>query len=186
MGLIGWITLTRLMRMEAKRVFVALLFLLFVFYGCLDLGTIYRQFSLSGGILYHGLPITIEYEKGTIRSGVDREGNPWQQEMFHHYGYFEGIMGADGKELDVYYNPDGKSDKIFRVIQLDTLTGKFDEYKIMIGFDTIEDAKQGYLVHYPDGWVGFGGIEEITLEHIKREKALDELVKQAQDLDMGY
>ena len=39
--------------------------------------------------------------------------------------------------------------------------------KIMIGFDTIEDAKQGYLVHYPDEWIGFGGIEEITLEEIK-------------------
>ena len=157
MGLIGWITLSRLMRMEAKRVFVTLLFLLFVFYGGLDFSK----------VSYRGLPITIAYEKGTVRSGVDREGNPWQQEMFHHYGYFEGIMGADGKELDVYYNPDGKSDKIFRVIQLDTLTKEFDEYKIMIGFETIEDAKQGYLVHYPDGWVGFGGIEEITLEEIK-------------------
>ena len=157
MGLIGWITLTRLMRMEVKRLFVALLFLLFVFYSCLDFSK----------VSYRGLPITIEYEKGTIRSGVDKEGNPWQQEMFHHYGYFDNTMGADGKELDVYYNPDGKSDKIFRVIQLDTLTGKFDEYKIMIGFDTIENAKQGYLVHYPDEWIGFGGIEEITLEEIK-------------------
>ena len=160
MGLIGWITLTRLMRMEVKRVFVALLFLLFVFYGCLDFSK----------VSYRGLPITIEYEKGTVRSGVDREGNPWQQEMFHHYGYFEGIMGADGKELDVYYNPDGKSDKIFRIIQLDTLTGKFDEYKIMIGFDTIEDAKQGYLVHYPDEWIGFGGIEEISLKELTNAK----------------
>ena len=155
--------------MQIKRLFVALLFLLFVFYSCLDLGTIYRQFLLSGGILYYGLPITIEYEKGTVRSGVDREGNPWQQEMFHHYGYFEGIMGGDGKELDVYYNPDGKSDKIFRVIQLDTLTKEFDEYKIMIGFETIEDAKQGYLVHYPDEWIGFGGIEEISLKELTNE-----------------
>jgi len=71
-------------------------------------------------------------------------------------------MGADGKELDVYYNPDGKSDKIFRVIQLDTLTGKFDEYKIMIGFDTLEDAKrhygkQGYAVLFENGnEVSFG------------------------------
>jgi len=159
MGLIGWITLTRLMRMEIKRLFVALLFLLFVFYSCLDFSK----------VSYRGLSITIEYEKGTIRSGVDREGNPWQQEMFHHYGYFEGIMGADGKELDVYYNPDGKSDKIFRIIQLDTLTKEFDEYKIMIGFDTIEDAKQGYLVHYPDEWIGFGGIEEITLKELTNE-----------------
>jgi hypothetical protein len=144
--------------MEVKRVFVTLLFLLFVFYGCLDFNK----------VSYRGLPITIEYEKGTIRSG-DREGNPWQQEMFHHYGYFEGIMGADGKELDVYYNPDGKSDKIFRIIQLDTLTKEFDEYKIMIGFDTIEDAKQGYLVHYPDEWIGFGGIEEISLKELTNE-----------------
>ena len=159
MGLIGWITLTRLMRMKVKRVFVTLLFLLFVFYSCLDFSK----------VSYRGLPITIVYEKGTIRSGVDREGNPWQQEMFHHYGYFEGIMGADGKELDVYYNPDGKSDKIFRIIQLDTLTKEFDEYKIMIGFDTIEDAKQGYLVHYPDEWIGFGGIEEISLKELTNE-----------------
>jgi len=148
-----------LMRMEAKRVFVTLLFLLFVFYGCLDFSK----------VSYRGLPITIEYKKGTIRSGVDKEGNPWQQEMFHHYGYFDGIMGADGKELDVYYNLDGKSDKIFRVIQLDTLTKEFDEYKIMIGFDTIEDAKQGYLVHYPDGWVGFGDIEEISLKELTND-----------------
>jgi hypothetical protein len=159
MGLIGWITLTRLMRMEVKRVFVTLLFLLFVFYGCLDFSK----------VSYRGLPITIEYDKGTIRSGVDREGNPWQQEMFHHYGYFDGIMGADGKELDVYYNPDGKSDKIFRIIQLDTLTKEFDEYKIMIGFDTIEDAKQGYLVHYPDEWISFGGIEEISLKELTND-----------------
>lgn len=159
MGLIGWITLTRLMRMEVKRVFVTLLFLLFVFYSCLDFSK----------VSYRGLPITIEYDKGTIRSGVDKEGNPWQQEMFHHYGYFDGIMGADGKELDVYYNPDGKSDKIFRIIQLDTLTKEFDEYKIMIGFDTIEDAKQGYLVHYPDEWIGFGGIEEISLKELTNE-----------------
>ena len=36
----------------------------------------------------------------------------------------------------------------------------------MLGFSTIEDAKQGYLVHYPDGWVGFGGIEEISFKDL--------------------
>jgi hypothetical protein len=58
MGLTGWIIQDRLYRMERKKLFVALLFLLFVFYGCLDLGTISRQFLLSGGILYRGLPST--------------------------------------------------------------------------------------------------------------------------------
>ena len=113
--------------MQVKRLFVALLFLLFVFYSCLD----FTEVS------YRGLPITIEYKKGTVRSGIDKEGNPWQQEMFYHYGYFNNILGEDCEELDVYYNPDGKSDKIFRITQLDVLTKEFDEYKIMLGFSTI-------------------------------------------------
>ena len=37
----------------------------------------------------------------------------------------------------------------------------------MIGFDNIEDAEQGYLIHYPDDWAGYGGIEEITFEEIR-------------------
>ena len=88
--------------------------------------------------------------------------------MFHHYGYFNNILGEDCEELDVYYNPDGKSDKIFRITQLDVLTKEFDEYKIMLGFSNIEDAKQGYLVHYPDGWVGFGGIEQISFKDLSK------------------
>jgi hypothetical protein len=87
--------------------------------------------------------------------------------MFHHYGYFDGIVGADGKELDVYYNPDSYSSTIFRITQLDVLTKDFDEYKIMIGFDNMEDAKQAYLIHYPKGWAGYGGVEEISFEEIK-------------------
>ena len=124
----------------------------------------YNNLQESYKTSFRGLPITIEFRKGDVKSGTDVFGNKWEKVLKHHYGYFDGIMGFDGKELDVYYNPDGKSDKIFRVIQLDTLTGKFDEYKIMIGFDTIEDAKQGYLVHYPDEWIGFVGIEEISLK----------------------
>ena len=125
------------------------------------------SFAESSRFEYVGLPIVIEHPRGSVRSGTDVEGNYWEQEMFHHYGYFEGIMGADGKELDVYYNPDNLSSKIFRIIQVDVLTKDFDEYKIMIGFDNEEDAKQGYLIHYPDDWAGYGGVEEISFEEIK-------------------
>ena len=128
---------------------------------------IFVSFTEYSRFEYRGLPITIEHMKGSVRSGTDVEGNYWEQEMFHHYGYFDGIMGADGKELDVYCNPDNYSNKIFRIIQLDALTKDFDEYKIMIGFDNVEDAKQGYLIHYPDDWAGYGGIEEISFEEIK-------------------
>ena len=128
---------------------------------------IFVSFTESNTFKYKGLPITIEHMKGSIRSGTDVQGNYWEQEMFHHYGYFDGIIGADGKQLDVFIDPDNESSKIFKIIQLDALTKDFDEYKIMIGFDNIQDAKQGYLIHYPDDWAGYGGIEEITLQDIK-------------------
>ena len=87
--------------------------------------------------------------------------------MLHDYGYFDGIMGADGQELDFYMNPDSISDKIFRITQLNVLTKEFDEYKIMLNFESIDDARVGYLKNYPKDWKGFGGIEGITLEDIK-------------------
>ena len=72
----------------------------------------------------------------------------------------DGIMGADGKELDVYINPDACTDKIFRITQLNVKTQEFDEYKIMLNFESIGDALTGYLNNYPKDWKGLGGIEE--------------------------
>ena len=125
--------------------------------------------TLDSKTSFKGLSITIEFRKGDTKSGTDVFGNDWKKTMLHDYGYFDGIMGADGQELDVYINSDARTDNIFRVTQLNVKTGEFDEYKIMIGFNTIEDAKQGYLVHYPEGWVGFGDIEEISLKELINE-----------------
>ena len=60
--------------------------------------------------------------------------------MLYDYGYFDDIMGADGQELDVYINPDTRTDKIFRITQLNVKTQEFDEYKIMLNFESIDDA----------------------------------------------
>lgn len=116
---------------------------------------------------FRGLPITIEFRKGDVKSGTDVFGNNWKKTMLHDYGYFDGIMGADGKELDVYINPDARTGNIFRVTQLNVKTQEFDEYKIMLNFESIDDARLGYLKNYPKNWAGFGGIEKITLEDIK-------------------
>ncbi len=131
------------------------------------IGYNYYYNELDSKTNFRGLPITIEYRKGDTKSGTGVFGNNWKKTMLHDYGYFDGIMGADGKELDFYMNPDAISDKIFRVKQLNVLTKEFDEYKIMIGFMTMEHAKQGYLTYYPEDWAGYGGVEEITLEEIK-------------------
>ena len=123
--------------------------------------------TLDGKTSFKGLSITIEHRKGDTKSGTDVFGNDWKKTMLYDYGYFDGIMGADGKELDVYINPDARTDNIFRVTQLNVKTGEFDEYKIMLNFESIDDALAGYLKNYPKDWKGFGGIEEITLEEIK-------------------
>ena len=131
------------------------------------IGYNYHYNELDSKTSFRGLPITIEYRKGDTKSGTDVFGNDWKKTMIHDYGYFDGIMGADGKELDFYMNPDSISDNIFRVTQLNVLTKEFDEYKIMLNFESIGDARVGYLKNYPKDWKGFGGIEEITLEDIK-------------------
>ena len=131
------------------------------------IGYNYHYNELDSKTSFRGLPITIEYRKGDTKSGTDVFGNDWKKTMIHDYGYFDGIMGADGQELDFYMNPDAISDNIFRVTQLNVLTKEFDEYKIMLNFESIGDARVGYLKNYPKDWKGFGGIEEITLEDIK-------------------
>ena len=149
----------------------------------------YNNLQESYKTNFRGLPITIEFRKGDVKSGTDVFGNQWSKVLKHHYGYFDGIMGADGKELDVYINPDNEfinSSKIFRIEQLNVKTGEFDEYKIMLGFDTWHEAGNAYLNNMPRHWGTerwgteqfvdgirvrkpnfFGSIEEITLEDIK-------------------
>ena len=131
------------------------------------IGYNYYYNELDSKTNFRGLPITIEYRKGDTKSGTDVFGNNWKKTMLHDYGYFDSIMGADGQELDFYMNPDAISDKIFRITQLNVLTKEFDEYKIMLNFESIDDARVGYLKNYPKDWKGFGGIEGITLEDIK-------------------
>ena len=133
------------------------------------IGYNYHYNELDSKTNFRGLPITIEYRKGDTKSGTDVFGNDWKKTMIHDYGYFDGIMGADGQELDFYMNPDSISDKIFRITQLNVLTKEFDEYKIMIGFDSADEAKKEYLLHYPDNWQGCGGVKEISLKELTNE-----------------
>jgi len=142
----------------------------------------YNNLQESYKTSFRGLPITIEFRKGDVKSGTDVFGNQWSKVLQHHYGYFDGIEGADGQELDVYINPDAKflnSSKIFRIEQLDAKTGEFDEYKIMLGFDNMFQARKAYLSNMPRKWAsdrvsqdgprkcGIGVTGEITLEEIR-------------------
>jgi hypothetical protein len=105
---------------------------------------------LKGHIRVHGLDVTIENPKGSLRTGV-HEGKPWRVRMPADYGYLRKTTGADGDHLDCFIGPDETSDKVVVIDQKDLKTGKFDESKVMLGFKNREAAVGGYCNSFSDG-----------------------------------
>lgn len=126
----------------------------------------YQKGHLSIG----DLNIAIENPAGSIRSGVDANGQEWSSTMQHHYGYIENTLGADGDEIDVFVKNhlDHIPDHAYIIKQLDK-DGKFDEQKVIIGAETEEEAKEIYLCNYDKGWQGFGGIQKIAMSELLKK-----------------
>jgi hypothetical protein len=110
-----------------------------------------------------GMVCCIENPRSSIRQGYGLDGL-WQVKMPHHYGYLKGTTGADGEGIDCFIGPNPAGGKHFIVNQIDPSTGEFDEHKVMIGFDSVEDAEQGYMDSFSDGWKGFGSIHPIAMD----------------------
>ncbi len=121
----------------------------------------------KGRVSLHGLDIAIENPKDSVRSGQDSDGKKWESKMAHHYGDIKGIKGADGDDLDVFIGDKPESDKAYIVDQVDPKTGKFDEHKVMLGFDDKAQAENGYLANYEDGWKGVGAVTEMPISEFK-------------------
>jgi hypothetical protein len=121
----------------------------------------------KGKVKLHGFDISIENPKGSTRTGTDPDGNEWSSTMQHHYGDIKGTIGADGDSIDVFIGDNPESQKVFVVDQVDPDTGSFDEVKVMMGFDSIEAARKGYLSNYDKDWKGLGEITETTVDEFK-------------------
>nr|MBC8465649.1 hypothetical protein [bacterium] len=122
----------------------------------------------KGHVKISGLDVAIENPSGSFRSGVDADGETWNTKMHGHYGYIKRTEGADGEQVDVFINPKTpESDNVFVVFQNDPKTGKFDEHKVMMGYQSPSQAKRGYLSNYEQGWKGLGSIEEMTHDEFK-------------------
>ena len=104
----------------------------------------------KGKIIFKQIPITIENPKGSMRSGIGANGVKWLSKMHSHYGYIKGTEGNDGDEIDCFIGDDYGSNKAFVINQ--GFSGMFDEHKILLGFNTIEDARQAFLKCYSKGW----------------------------------
>lgn len=120
-----------------------------------------------GHINVLGFDITIENPRGSYRKGVDKDGKEWKCKMYHHYGYFRRTKAIDGDAIDVFVGKNLKSDKIFVVDQVNN-KGEFDESKVMLGFDTAKEAKEGYLSCYSKDWKGFKEITEVDIETFRK------------------
>ena len=105
----------------------------------------------KGHLQLHGLKIAVENPRDSIRFGPNPDGRLWRTKMVHHYGYLKGTSGADGDPIDVFIGPNPDSDLVVIIDQVDK-AGQFDEHKVMLGFDSVEDAKNGYLANYEPGW----------------------------------
>lgn len=98
--------------------------------------------------------ITIEQPQGSVRKGTGADGKQWESKMNNTYGYIRGAVGVDGDHIDVFLSNDidgWNGRKVFVVDQYNP-DGSFDEHKVMLGFNDVDEAKSDYLANYESGW----------------------------------
>ena len=121
----------------------------------------------KGHINIGGYDITIENPKGSERSGVDANGQPWSVTMNNSYGYIRGTEGVDGDHIDVFLSDNPADGKVYVIDQINE-DGSFDEHKVMYGFLSAETACAAYLANYSSGWKGLGTITEVSKDEFKK------------------
>lgn len=126
----------------------------------------------KGHVRIGGLDVSIENPVGSERKGKTKTGKEWSVKMKSHYGYIRGTVGRDKDHLDVFIRP-GTAEladdaPVFVVDQVDPGRSVFDEHKIMLGFNTEDEARVGYLANYSRGWKGLKTITPTTLGEFKR------------------
>ena len=120
----------------------------------------------KGHIKVHGLDIAIENPRGSERSGTDPDGKTWSHKMSDHYGYIKRTTGADNEHIDTYVGNSPESEQVYIVDQIDQKTGGFDEHKVMMGFNSKEDAIQAYSSNFDKGWK-VGPVKEMSKDQFK-------------------
>lgn len=121
----------------------------------------------KGHVKINGYDVTIENPKGSVRSGVDRNGQEWSVTMNNTYGYIRGTEGVDGDHIDVFLSDDPTHGDVYVIDQVNE-DGSFDEHKVMYGFKSALAAKRAYLANYSPGWKGLGTITKVSKEEFKK------------------
>ena len=100
-------------------------------------------------IKYGDFEIVVESPKGSTRYWKDPiTGDDGATKMLVPYGYFKDSLGFDGDGVDCFLGPNPDAEYTYVIKQRQPTTGKFDETKVMVGFDSSKEAKSMYLKHY--------------------------------------
>lgn len=121
----------------------------------------------TGHVDFHGLPITIENNPGTVRHWKSPDGQAGETVMCFAYGEVDDTVGDDGDPIDVYLGPDPGSEMVYVIHQQNPRTGIYDEDKCMVGFPHEQAARVAYQIHFdrPDFLVT---VSPMSLDHFKR------------------
>jgi hypothetical protein len=104
-------------------------------------------------VSYQGIPITIENPVGSIREGTKADGTPWRTEFFHPYGFINNTEGADQEGIDCFIGPNPYAANVYIVHQ--RVGGSYDEDKVMLGYNSEDEARSAYLAHFDtQGYLG--------------------------------
>ena len=115
-----------------------------------------------------GMQISIENPKGSKRYYVE-DGVEKFNVINNHYGYFTKSLGKDGDAVDVFLGPNIENfERVYCIDQNKKGSNEFDETKVMLGFNSKEEAKEAYLSNYSPGWKGFRKITSVPLNVFKK------------------
>lgn len=118
---------------------------------------------------FNGLDISIEVPAGGARRGINKKtGQAWEHKIDDNYGYIKGTHSPDGEHLDCYLRKSpNKNAKVYVVHQLTVDGSKFDEDKVMLGYDSAAQAKAAFKKFTFKPQTMFGGMSEFTMEHFR-------------------
>lgn len=102
-----------------------------------------KEKEVQGEETFRGLPVHIEFYKGDKRHNRTLQAD---------YGFIPDTTGrGDGEAVDVYLGENEQAPQAYVVEQLKE-DGSFDEFKVMLGFDSLQEAEAVYCAQFDPGW----------------------------------
>lgn len=147
-------------------------------------------------LTFQHIPINVDRPRGFQMMGHDAQGKPWARRYRYDYGFIPRTKGGDGDGIDVFVGPNKQAPESYWAIQRKP-DGKFDEYKVFLGFDNRDEAMVAYRQHIPkkllagmvavrvDMMRAMLGIEESGYQVGKLEKAA-EFIGMSSELEQLY